>query len=802
MEPEILDSQEFNRRSAQEAWARRINYTGSANGFIDALAQDAYLQSTLDSWAAEQIRAQGNAIFGVLARPLVFEVRWIAVYSSGDEKFVHVCCIDAPQNACAVWTFFLTEEIYCRLRLKSARSSLQRMAAVAIGELDNATQGLALDLSPQGDMTFCWRAPAVHPLQASENFYQRRAAALEIQDPANARDAQAQVMEDFFFMSSAKTQFFDSDQTPDFERQPLASVRMNHLIDSFYLYRLLVAYRISSPGQITDEVRNGLSSRLTGMLHHRERMDWLRDWLARKISDIGRRVAQIDAAHGGGVVIFFLKGGRALNYWLGTPGEGENDWDTQVVINPFLPQEQWYTLFAKMHDMLLAALAEFQAEFTRLLIDKVPELLAHVTELEGPESMEVDLPDPGDLMDVDTDPRERANCKAELIDIGIPRRDQPGAQEEWNRLSRDGALLTGTDGVIFPARHYYVNEYLTMIREAFLPGGDATKTPKRIKRFVQIFYAQPAAPSEAVLWRTASLPAALAQIEQIEYQGEKELFQLIGAQFVEAYNLRMDHEIRARFDTAFAALIANRPTLRSPMAEVALGADEAHVARIVQIAQLLSEGLAPAVQERSKWLLANAPAFVAHLRALHRYLEPTLAEAGAQLAVSGGFAGLLHSRHLRVDPPGLEPLWRILVKLQYPNGSNHQDLWRRVEPLVRQFAAEYGGDHGLALDVFNAVNVDSHAKTDRSSFNFFFEDSRPLGYRPLCIKIRLVKQDRNQLPPLTAIEGVPVTDLRYQIADYARRAAKVDELGVRQMLNQARRATTIMATQLEVASDE
>ncbi|WP_426702017.1 hypothetical protein ACPPVV_03105 [Rhodanobacter sp. Col0626] len=783
----------FFNEMTKQACVKRATYTGGRDNFIAKLSGDLWFRDTVDEWAASRIDTECARLFAWVGQPLLSDSRYLTVYSFADESALWVCAIDRPAGRCAGLRFLCSR----RHGVFLVQDSLRRLGAVAVDRVGNS---LSLEWPPQNDQAFTWSAPSIHPLQASENYYRHRAIEQELADPANARDAQAEVIQDVFFMSSARTRCFEDGDPPARDPHPLASVRMNHLIDSFYLYRLLVAYRITSSETVSEDQRNALSSQLTAMMHDRSRMSWLGAWLAEKIAEIGRRIGRLNKECDTPSVIFFLKGGRALNYWLGTPGEGENDWDTQVVINPFLPQARWYELFAKVHDLLLRTLTEFQIEFAQLMIDHAEDFHAYTSEIDAAVPVPPSAPD-GVSMDADV-ASEHANCKAELIDIGIPRRDQPAAQEEWHRLTMKDALCVDASGVIYPARDYYLNEYLMMIREAYLPGGNVAKAPKRINRFVKIFVHEPADAGPGIMQRMDALPQSRDTIGQLDDFAEKELLFRIGAQFVEAHNLRLDKDIREQFDAAFAVLVKNPPELPQD-----LRVDdemERRMASRVQIAKFLSDWMAPKVQARAAWIAKNGAVFTEHLRQLQTCLERPLEKVGAQMVVAGGFAAYLQSKQLRFESPGMEPLWRILVKLQFPHDGDAHALWETVRLAVERFGNEYGQLHGLMLKVEDARDFDLPAQPDRGSFNFFCNEpaEKPLGYSPLLLKIRLACQDGNVLPPRSWIDGVPVTDLRYQIADYARRAAKIDELSVRHALNRARRAGVLMATQLEIVSDE
>ena len=162
-------------------------------------------------------------------------------------------------------------------------------------------------------------------------------------------------------------------------------------------------------------------------------MAWLSAWLTKKMAELGAKINALNPADERRV-LFFLKGGRALNFFLGTPQNGENDWDTQVVIDPSLPAEKWYEYLSRVHDLLLTTLQTFKSEFTPLVEANASLFADYLKSKTGPETGEDEEVDENEASDVNSR-GAHASCKAELIDIGIPRRDSPSALEEWTRLS-------------------------------------------------------------------------------------------------------------------------------------------------------------------------------------------------------------------------------------------------------------------------------------------------------------------------------------------------------------------------------
>ncbi len=325
-----------------------------------------------------------------------------------------------------------------------------------------------------------------------------------------------------------------------------ASVQMLYIIEGFYLFRLLVRYRIESDCPINNDAIAETSGELTKLLHNGqngngqngngqngngqngngqngngqngngqngngqngEGRKWLTTFLRERIVKLSQAICRIDPA---GHTRFFLKGGRALNYMLGTPELGENDWDTQILIDPNLPAKDWYAIFMKVHNEVLGQLKKFKMEFFMELHYNATNFYALLTQeadaqgrrrkanLQALPPAADDYPPPEPAapelvaaMDVDDDPLARRYVKAvkaELIDVGIPRHDTVEAREQWSRLRE--AILKAEDCVPYPGPLYYILEYLLLVEESV--SGDARtqqKSVKRIKRFLQILSVQ------------------------------------------------------------------------------------------------------------------------------------------------------------------------------------------------------------------------------------------------------------------------------------------------------------------------
>jgi len=75
-------------------------------------------------------------------------------------------------------------------------------------------------------------------------------------------------------------------------------------------------------------------------------------------------------------------------------------------------------------------------------------------------------------------------------------------------------------------------------------------------------------------------------------------------------------------------------------------------------------------------------------------------------------------------------------------------------------------------------------------------------YAPLVMKVRVAEQTGNQLPVLSSVEGIPVLDPRYLVADYLRKTSKIDENGSRRVLAAATAAVSEMLSRFDLESDD
>ena len=686
------------------------------------------------------------------------------------------------------WAVWQSEEVR-RAREVEGAACLKKLADLALGD----RKDVGLQFSEQQDKAFMWKAPSVHPMQVLENAYQRIVRKAGREPGADPLTAQSEKLAEFFMQDEGQPVFLDS-QPPDApDEAQLSAVRMNHLIETFYLFRLLVRYQVESRNDIPEDVRVDLSGSLTKLLHNgdRTKMGWLSVWLTGKIRELGEKIDALNTRERR--VLFFLKGGRALNYFLGTPEKGENDWDTQVVIDPRLKAEKWYECFSEVHDVLLAALQTFRSEFTQLVEANAPTFSEYLKDKTGPETGEDEEIDENEASDISSR-GARASCKAELIDIGIPRRDSASGLEEWTRLSAHGALETSADGVVYPHREYYLNEYLMMIRDAFLPNADVKKAPKRITRFGMVLASDnPEGQSPVEARRLKALPKTMAKIEGFGNKARRELFHMMMSQFVETYNLLQDSELAALFDDQALATITKPPALPAELAKL-LGDQQKETAGDVGVAHALSELMGEHWKSRSDFFARQREFFVPFLRDLSQLGRPALEKIDAQFAIAGSYAALLHAHHLAAAPDGLEPIRRILVKLQCPQGRSEAETMNAVRETFTK-----------AATVAGKLRVGDVPDPKNRSLVLYWREKVTIGnftYAPLVMKIRGAAQTGAELPVLASIDGLPVLDLRYLVADYRKKTSKIDEQGSRRTLASATAAVSELVSRFDFESDD
>jgi hypothetical protein len=330
-----------------------------------------------------------------------------------------------------------------------------------------------------------------------------------------------------------------------------------------------------------------------------------------------------------------------------------------------------------------------------------------------------------------------------------------------------------------------------------LPNAEVRKAPKRITRLGLILASDRGREdglSATQKKRLDALPRASNMIAVLKDKGGQELLGVIVSQFVEAYNLVQDQELASHFDNECAALIAAPPQLPAGLGEL-LDDGQKGTASLVGIAHHLSMLMDEHWGKRNQFFEDRLPFFADFVRELSRLTYAGLQSTQAQFAVAGSYAARLHADHLRLSPFGLEPIRRILIKLQCAKGRNRSAVMGAVREDIRNAAS--------AARKFRVAEVDEGE--NKQSLLLYWNEKATIGdftYSPLVMKVRVAEQNADQLPVLSSIDGIPVLDPRYLVADYLKKTAKIDERGARLVLASATAAVSEMLSRFDIESDD
>lgn len=609
----------------------------------------------------------------------------------------------------------------------------------------------------------------------------------------------------------------------------LCCIQNFHIIEPFYLFRLLVKFRIESSGAIAPSKRIEVSGVLTSLLHNHPRQAWLYDWLRERLIELNR---QLTVACGGDVR-FFLKGGRAAKYLIGQPTAGENDWDTQIVINPNLRAGAWYAHFATVHNLVLAFLQQSRREFVTLCYANAREFGAVVDawraqhdeaeeqrdeENLGPAIDELvnNLSIEGDVQadnavraaggggdDHDDDEVQldvqKENCKAELIDIGIPRRDTVEAFEQWEHFVPD---LMVVEGMPIPGHLYYVAEYVMMIRDIF-GGGTISlgKTPKRVMRLREVLVLPDLGPyiaREREHIPPAVLPASVPQVGGLPV-AERSVLTVLLKQFAEALELDLDPGLAQCFDAMFGSNLGARKAKATypPALTEAISKQSGYNGDHVSLCDCI--GYAQwAAEEVGRHMAGPRAAFIQQQRAVLGafvkaiYTGSVFAhedDLEVRFAVTGSFAALLHAEHAgfdRIDQ--LEPLRRVDLTIYCQPDADPSTVRELIQPLVEQY---------LRHPQSTQFRVVPHGE---DTLCLFWPAEVGFGgeftYAPLVAKITVQKCGEDW-PQLAFVRGFPVLALRDLVWEYKRFAGHVEELFTQRRLKKAIECMVDMLTRFE-----
>lgn len=591
----------------------------------------------------------------------------------------------------------------------------------------------------------------------------------------------------------------------------VGTVQMFYPILGFYLFRLLVRGRLRSDRAISAQAAAEASGKLTELLANGH--PWLSDWLRDKIVDLSARIAAADPS---GNTLFFLKGGRAIRYLEGQPQLGRNDWDTQIVINPNLPPAAWYALFLRISNEVLLALGDYKLEFYMLLNRHSQDFLAELQQAADAADADEDDEDeaaveggPADpwedpaglglqalfeLMDEEDAPGpHEANCKGELIDVGLPRYDSVEGIEQWAQLRGD--ILVAPDRIPYPGHLYYVNEYLLMLREVFAGASpSARKAPSRTQRLYSIL----ALPGTQAAIDTGSanlqqlLPLSLNQVAQEPDVPTRYALKHSLVQFAFAYGLEKEPTLAAAFDAWLQPRLQGLvPQVPWPPAFLAAIQDlgngwtpgNQRLGDAVAFCQRVSNEMEAHFATRARRLSAD-PALTGFIRCFcDNSLFSSREELELQLAIVGSYAAAQQAGYSQYrNPQDLDAVTYASMGLYTPlENADPAVMLEMVSPIVDQCLgggqllppiAPYVAD-GAQGNFTRSDDPQDHA------IRLYWPEMTiaPFTYTPLAVEI--VAEADPARPLLSWIWGLPMLGLPDLIRQYRRSAAETEEYGRR-----------------------
>jgi hypothetical protein len=612
--------------------------------------------------------------------------------------------------------------------------------------------------------------------------------------------------EDTEGLANAAGRLLDIATSVENELQGYCCLANFHVIDTFYLFRLLVKYRFQSAEEITSDIKSDVSGAVTGFLHNGPdgATRWVTEWLTAKLVALNVELGKIDATN----LFFYLKGGRALEYLLGTPAAGQNDFDTGIIINPNLPPAEWYELFRKVHNLCVRHLRQCKYEFIGLLDRNKDAFDAYVKSLDKP-------PDSGEAADDDADegglaeeqakreadlmmqlepPDERASGKAELIDIGMPRRDTPEVWETWHLKS---AAVKAGDGMVYPGPLYYIGEYVMMIRDALQPGSRAAKkSNKRVVRLSKLLNSDKtdaAVEHEITEMPGTLLPEALKATDA--FGNDTKAVKIVLAQLAFAHLLREDAFFRERLDPYIKAKIAAKDTFAPLPTEFSdaikvLKPAEIATAKACGFADKLAAQIEQHLMDRGEFFRRQRKEFSRFVKAIYTasIFSNQAEELNLMFCVVGSFAARLHAEYADYEHmEDIEPLHRVDLKV----------------------FCKADADPGIVMDIIAPGIIEAYRahpetpeyaviESTNNSVNMYWPTEERMGeftYKPLVIRLSVEK--RKDWPQLSFVWGYPVLSMRDLVWEYIKECGHTEEVGARRRLRKTAEALTDIISKFE-----
>lgn len=578
--------------------------------------------------------------------------------------------------------------------------------------------------------------------------------------------------------------------------QGFAVVTENRTVPEFYLLRLLVPYEIGPGGKLDKKYGNIASSLLTAFLNNSFAPPQAAErWLAELMPGLVGRLAAAIADVGGDRVSFFVKGGRGMACLLGNPAQGENDWDTQLLIDPGLSVVEWNDLYGRLRAAIVNCLAGFNLEFSA-------NLTAHLSALDA--SLEA-FRDSGEdkkkildgilnsffeLTQQDNDDDDRMavyvaateqdwealanrdgrSCKAELIDVGVARYYTVELLNQW-RMVRPTVRKRGD--LPCPGSPYFIDEFITMIRECDLGVSPSpAKRTKRLGRLTQLLGSgvedlAPFIDHEADFVQRLGLTACREAIQAIPANEAKFLATVLLSQFATAYRCADDPNLTAAFDAWAAARLGALQLGQQGNLPV-----PAQIEAVFKWTDGVSRGMAKHLNYRGYVLCEAADAIVGLTGTACERTAPCLPVA------TGAFAAFWYkSKGALGDTRNqLDPVEFAVMEVFFPDCSTAGDVTEKKFAPFLAAVKEYIGQDSPR---FGATVGDA----DHSIVRVFASQDIALGdraYKPLLMEFRLLP-GRLRLST-TRIDGLDLRPLEFLQAEYRSRAAEVVELVTRGQL--------------------
>lgn len=611
----------------------------------------------------------------------------------------------------------------------------------------------------------------------------------------------------------------------------LGSVQMFYVIEAFFLFRLLIRFQIESSRNLSDEAIAEASGALTELMTNGH--PWLNNWLRDKIVELAERIRIVDPSNN---TLFFLKGGRALRYLEGQPHLGKNDWDTQIVINPELPPAEWYDLFKRVSNEVLLALKDFNAELYMLLHHYAAQLQQELAQMAQP----ANPPPPtlAQLMDVvwdraeldaledwlnEDEPqdqlprRNKANCKAELIDIGLPRYDTIEALEQWRHLRNN--IQIALDHVPYPGPLYYISEYLMMVREVFAGKSHSLrKAPTRIERLYNMLNLPGVDALVAANYGVAvqaRLPLSYAQVLQVQDVPSRRALFVMLADFIKAYGLDKDAGFIGpqgpvpgfcqAFDAVLALVLPGLPQVtpyppgvREVLENPNLQPGPLSLAKAIGFAQQVSQWAETHLKERGEFVRSLHAILSDFLQFFFtKHLVSPTEERELQAAIRGSYGAWLQGSYANsLRTADLDPTTYISIGVYSSNA--HADpavvfemLQDAVQDCLNQ--AQFTGLFELSPDPAQRV-IRLFWSQAQLALNFKPADAPEVSEDYAGLAIEFVVLPPPARPLLSYIWGLPVLGLRDMIAEYRSETAEIEEYGRRFRLRETTEALSEIAT--------